>query len=104
MRVSKTVTYCCWLLFGLVVGDKKTLRPRPPSPFLSDFITRVCEIQHIFFQALAGEKLNNTSLPHDFFGCCEIRNKHIFKAGLANATLHIMLWPIRVSKHSISEP
>ena len=31
-----------------------------------------------FFQGLAGEK---KSLPHDFFSCCEIWNKHIFKAG-----------------------
>ena len=39
----------------------------------------------IFFFKVWQEKKKN-SLPHDFFSCCENRNKDIFKAGLTAPT------------------
>ena len=41
------------------------------------------------FQGLAGKKKKKNSLPHDFFSCCEIQNKDIFKAGIHEYNIDI---------------
>ena len=49
-----------------------------------------CQIRKILFSRSGRKnKTKKTSLPHDFFSCCEIRNKDIFKAGLDIASIYI---------------
>ena len=47
------------------------------------FHRRAKKTQFCFQLQLQGTKKKN-ALPHDFFSCCEIRNKDIFKAGISS--------------------
>ena len=57
------------LLSGLA-RDRKNLPPSGPFNH--------CEIRNkLFFKASQEKNKIKTSLPHDFFSCCEMLNKHI---------------------------
>ena len=70
----KSVFQHCYILLLVTFWSGE----RKKKPSLKTFLPTAKSLT-IFFQGLAEKK---PSLPHDFFSCCEIRKKDIFKAGL----------------------